>query len=79
MAALTNKTREAKASNSAAIGNAISHSDMSAAPVNLMEAMCGKGVHAMMGSGWRSDEHTVRDLTTWTVLQQDGPNHLGLW
>ena len=21
----------------------------------------------------------VRDPTAWTVLQQDGPNHLGLW
>ena len=21
----------------------------------------------------------VRDPTTWTILEQDGPNHLGLW
>ena len=24
-------------------------------------------------------ELTVRDPTTWTILQHDGPNHLGLW
>ena len=24
-------------------------------------------------------EGKVRDPTAWTILQQDGPNHLGLW
>ena len=24
-------------------------------------------------------EAQVRDPTTWTIFQQDGPNHLGLW
>ena len=25
------------------------------------------------------EQMEVRDRTTWTVLEQDGPNHLGLW
>ena len=27
----------------------------------------------------RRYENLVRDPTTWTIFQQDGPNHLGLW
>ena len=30
--------------------------------------------------GWRwLKRGQVRDPTTWTVLQNDGPSHLGLW
>ena len=28
---------------------------------------------------WISDDDPVRDPATWTILQHDGPNHLGLW
>ena len=30
------------------------------------------------GQGWVSPAKEVRDLTAWTVHQDDGPNHLGL-
>ena len=29
--------------------------------------------------GLRSTLRSVRDPTTWNIIQQDGPNHLGLW
>ena len=48
---------------------------MDAKPINMMDMMCGKGVHAMMGSGWRSEEHTDvfdADMGGW-IDKKEGP------
>ena len=43
---------------------------------------CSGGSGKPVAAGWGrclSGDGQVRDPTTWTVLQHDGPNHLGLW
>ena len=35
-------------------------------------------LHRRAGQCRQEDGHPVRDSTTWTILQQDGPNHLEL-
>ena len=54
-------------------------------PAVVAEAVINHMLHrnANVGGAYRTSEAalaavTVRDLTTWTFLQHDGPNHLGL-
>ena len=47
-------------------------------PMSMSMDQAGPRSNTAMGEyDARTDQ--VRDPTTWTILQQNGPNHLGLW
>ena len=57
MSRLTNKTRSAAHYNSEEVATCLAHSAMDANNINMMDQLVNKGVHQMMGSGWRDEGH----------------------
>jgi Ca2+-binding EF-hand superfamily protein len=59
---LDNKTKSRVGMSSHVLKKCVEHADTEAGQINVMDEMVGKGVHQMMGSGWKSDQDGHQDV-----------------
>lgn len=62
MKALNQQTKQLEGMSSHVVKSCVEHADTEAGQINMMDSMMGKGVHQMMGSGWKGDQEGHQDI-----------------